>query len=84
MSLVIVNIELFRYLGLQWDVTISWLVIKMSMPEDISGMNLFSSFLSSEFSLTSAHAVSGRCAESSGNEYRLAQTGSLLVHHLFV
>lgn len=66
MSLVIVNIELFRYLGLQWDVTISWLVIKMSMPEDISGMNLFSSFLSS------------------GNEYRLAQTGSLLVHHLFV
>lgn len=84
MSLVIVNIELFRYLGLQWDVTISWLVIKMSMPEDISGMNLFSYFLSSEFLLTSAHAVSGRFAESSGNKYRLAQTGSLLVHHLFV
>lgn len=48
MSLIIVNTELFRYLGLRWDVTISWLVIKMSMPEDISGKNLFSSFLFSE------------------------------------
>lgn len=73
MSLVIINIELFRYLGLQWDVIISWLVIKMSMPEDISGMNLFSSFLCSEplrreFLIISIHAVSGRCIESSMNE----------------
>ena len=63
MSLVIVNIGLFRYLGLRWDVTISWLVIKMSMPEDISGMNLFSSLLCSEpmrreLLLISANAVS--------------------------
>lgn len=73
MSLVIVNIELFRYLGLQWDVTISWLVIKMSMPEDISGMNLFSFFLCSEplrreFLLISVHAVNWRCIESRVNE----------------
>ena len=43
--LVMVHFKLFRCLGLQWDAIISWLVIKMNMPEDISGMNLLSSSL---------------------------------------
>lgn len=43
-----VRFKLFRCLGLQWGAIISWSVIKMNMPEDISGMNLLSSSLCSE------------------------------------